>query len=234
MRPIRFVILAIAAALSIGATKPGTHPVNPAPRGNWMATVAVSPGGSHLLGNPAAAVKLVEYVSYTCPHCAHFQREAEMPLQITYVATGKVQVEIRHLVRDPIDMTVAMLTNCGTPTRFYLNHSLFLRNQDAWMARANGASEAQRARWTNGDTAARMRAIAGDLGFYGMMARRGYDRQTLERCLADPAMTKRLVAQTTQAQQDGVSGTPSFALNGVLLAGTHDWQSLQSQLQARF
>ncbi|MEJ5978657.1 thioredoxin domain-containing protein [Novosphingobium sp. PS1R-30] len=230
MRPIRFAILALTAALSIGATKPAA----PAPRGNWLTTVAVSPNGSHLLGNPAAPVKLVEYVSYTCSHCAHFQREAEMPLQISYVQPGKVQVEVRHLVRDPIDMTVAMLTNCGTPARFYLNHSLFLRNQDNWMARVNSASEAQRARWNNGDTVARMRAIAGDLGFYGMMAQRGYDRQTLERCLADPAMTKRLVAQTTRAQTDGVEGTPSFMINGVLLTATHDWQSLNTQLQARF
>lgn len=230
MRFFRLAVLAVAATLSIGATKPAAS----APRGNWLATVAVSPAGSHLLGNPAAAVKLVEYVSYTCPHCAHFQRDAEMPLQLAYVQPGKVQVEVRHLVRDAIDMAAALLTNCGAPARFYLNHSLFMRSQDTWMARVNSASEAQRARWNNGDTVSRMRAIASDLGFYAMMAQRGYDRPTLERCLADPAMTKRLVAQTTQSQNDGVTGTPSFMLNGVLLTGTHDWQSLSTQLQARF
>jgi len=227
MRLLRLALLTLTAALSIGATKP-------APRGNWLATMAVAPGGSHLLGNPAAPVKLVEYVSYTCSHCAQFQRDAEAPLQISYIGSGKVQVEIRHLVRDAIDMTVATLTNCGAPTRFYLNHSLFLRNQDSWMARMNTATPGQRARWNTGDTVARMRAIAGDLGFYAMMAQRGYDRPTLDRCLADTEMTKRLAAQTAQAQADGVQGTPSFMLNGVLLAGTHDWQSLNTQLQARF
>lgn len=230
MRLIRFAILGVAAALSIGATKP----LAPAPRSNWLTTVSVSPAGSHLLGNPAAPVKLVEYVSYTCSHCADFQTEAEMPLQLAYIQPGKVQVEVRHLARDAIDMTVATLTNCGAPARFYLNHSLFLRRQSTWIARMDRLSEAQRARWSTGDNVARMRAIAGDLGFYAMMAQRGYDRQTLDRCLADTAMTKRLAAQSAQAQADGVQGTPSFMINGVLLAGTHDWQSLSTQLQARF
>jgi protein-disulfide isomerase len=234
MRPIQLVtrltILAAAAVLSIGAGKPAAQ----APHGNWLATIAVTPAGSHQLGNPAAPVKLVEYVSYTCPHCAHFQQQADAPLRIAYLQPGKVQVEVRHLVRDPVDMTVAMLTNCGAPSRFFANHNLFLQGQERWIGAMNTASTAQRARWTSGDNAARMRAIAADFGFYAMMEQRGYDRPTVDRCLADAAMAKRLVAQTTGAEALGVQGTPGFLLNGLLLAGTYDWQSLDAQLQARF
>ena len=228
MRFIRLAAITAAAFLAIGAAPA------PAPRGNWQAVVAVTPTGSHTLGNPAAAVKLVEYVSYTCPHCAHFQRESEGPLRIAYVQPGKVQVEVRHLVRDPIDMTAALLTNCGPANRFFANHNMFLQSQDSWLARANTATPAQRARWTTGPNAARLRAIAGDFGFYAMMAQRGYDRPTLDRCLADEAMAKRLAASTAKAGELGVQGTPSFFLNGVLLAGTYDWSSLDAQLQARF
>ena len=234
-RPIplmtRLTILATAAVLSIGAGKPA---VPRSTHGNWLTTVAVTPTGSHQLGNPAAPVKLVEYVSYTCSHCAQFQRQADAPLRITYLQPGKVQVEVRHLVRDPIDMTVAMLTNCGAPSRFFANHNMFLQSQDRWIGAANTASTAQRARWTSGDTPSRMRAIAADFGFYALMVQRGYDRPTLDRCLGDEAMAKRLVAQTAGAQELGVQGTPSFLLNGLLLAGTHDWQGLDAQLQARF
>jgi protein-disulfide isomerase len=234
MRPIQLVtrltILAAAALLSIGAGKPAAQ----GPHANWLATIAVTPAGSHQLGNPAAPVKLVEYVSYTCPHCAHFQQQADAPLRIAYLQPGKVQVEVRHLVRDPVDMTVAMLTNCGAPSRFFANHNLFLQGQERWIGAMNTASTAQRARWTSGDNAARMRAIAADFGFYAMMEQRGYDRPTVDRCLADAAMAKRLVAQTTGAEALGVQGTPGFLLNGLLLAGTYDWQSLDAQLQARF
>ena len=234
MRPIQLVTrlatLAAAALLSIGAGKPGPQ----APHANWLATIAVTPAGSHQLGNPAAPVKLVEYVSYTCPHCAHFQRQADAPLRIAYLQPGKVQVEVRHLVRDPIDMTVAMLANCGAPSRFFANHNMFLQGQERWIGAMNTASATQKARWSSGGNAARMRAIAADFGFYAMMEQRGYDRPSVDRCLGDEAMAKRLAAQTAGAEELGVQGTPSFLVDGLLLAGTYDWQSLDAQLQARF
>jgi protein-disulfide isomerase len=227
MRLIRLATLAAAALLSVGATQ------KPAPRGNWLTTVSVTPSGSHAIGNPAAEVKLVEYISYTCSHCAHFHKDSEGPIQLLFVQPGKVQVEIRHFVRDSVDMTVAMLTNCGAPSRFALNHSIFLRTQDTWLARAEAASAAQKARWDAGTYPARMRAIAGDLGLYAIMAQRGYDRPTVDRCLGDEATSRRLAAQTKAAQELGVQGTPSFLLNDLLLAGTHDWPSLKSQIEAR-
>jgi protein-disulfide isomerase len=229
MRLIRLAALTAAALLSLGAAKPaaGPHP-------NWLNTVSVSPSGSHLLGNPAAKVKLAEYISYTCPHCAHFQKQSEIPMRLAYIQPGKVQVEVRHLIRDPIDMTVAMLTNCGPPSRFFANHSMFLLSQDNWIGRAADATEAQRARWSTGDNAARMRAIASDFGFYAMMERRGYDRPAIDRCLADRAMANRLAAQTAEASKLGVQGTPGFLIDDTLLAGTYDWPSLNTQLEARF
>jgi protein-disulfide isomerase len=142
-------------------------------------------------------------------------------------------VEVRHLVRDPIDMTVAMLTNCGAPAKFFTNHTAFLRSQSRWLAAANSASPAQRSRWTSGTARERFQAIASDFGFYAIMASRGYDRMTVERCLADTAMAQKLAAQTSEAARLGVNGTPSFLINGELLAGTHDWQGLKPQLDAR-
>jgi protein-disulfide isomerase len=229
MRLIQLITLAAAALLSIGAGKHATQ----APHANWLATIAVTPAGSHQLGNPAAPVKLVEYVSYTCPHCAQFQRQADAPLRITYLQPGKVQVEVRHLVRDPIDMTVAMLTNCGPPAKFLGNHTTFLRGQDRWIATVGNSTAAQQARWSNGDPTARRRAIASDFGFYAIMQGRGYDRPAIDRCLADNAMAQKLAAQTAEAVKLGVKGTPSFLLNGELLADTYDWKSLQAQIKAR-
>ncbi|WP_100866325.1 DsbA family protein [Novosphingobium kunmingense] len=215
------------AALSAAATKPA-----PKAAVNWNAAVAVTPAGSHVLGNPGAGVKLAEYVSYTCPHCAHFEIEASGPLKLAYVRSGKVSVEVRHLVRDPVDLTVAMLSNCGPKDRFFVNHGMFMRAQGTWMKPLLTASAAQRSRWTTGDLAARNRAIAADLKLYDMMATRGYDRPAVDRCLADGAMAQRLAQQTQDAQNAGVSGTPSFAINGALLAGTHEWTTLRPQLDA--
>jgi len=226
---IRLAAMALSlmsgALMSVAATR--------AVPGNWNVRVEVTPSGSHVLGNPNALLKLSEYISYTCPHCANFDREASDRLRIYGIAQGKLSVEVRHLVRDPIDLTVAMLTNCGPPARFFANHTAFLRSQSQWMATANSATEAQQARWTTGTQKSRMQSIASDFGFFAIMAQRGYDRMTVERCLADPVMAQKLAAQTNEASRLGVEGTPSFMLNGSLLAGTHDWASLKAQLDAR-
>jgi protein-disulfide isomerase len=225
MRLAKAALIALAAVFTLGAT--------PAPRGGWTLQVTQTASGSHVMGNPAAAQKLTEFISYTCSHCAHFDAEANDPLRLYFVTPGKLSIEVQHLVRDPIDLTVAMLTNCGAPGRFFQNHTAFLRRQDTWLARAQSATPAQQARWSQGDGTTRRRAIAEDFGFYPIMQQRGYDRTSVDRCLADEAVARQLAEQTRAAIALGVEGTPSFALNGSLLAGTHDWQSLQTQLRAR-
>ncbi|MEZ5734865.1 MAG: thioredoxin domain-containing protein [Novosphingobium sp.] len=224
MRFTRVAVIAALALLSLGAGKP--HP-------NWINYVTVSESGSHVLGNPEAKVRLTEFISYTCPHCADFHKQAEAPLKITYVQPGKASVEIRHFLRDPIDLTVAMLTNCGDPNRFFQNHDMFLYRQDSWMKTLDTASEAQKQRWVTGKTSERLRAIAHDFGFFELMEQRGYDRPAVNRCLADEAMAKKLTAQTQAAIDAGVDGTPGFMLDGILLTGTHSWESLNTQLKAR-
>ena len=62
------------------------------------------------------------------------------------------------------------------------------------------------------------------------MATRGYDRQTVERCLTDKAVADRIIAQSNAARASGVTKTPSFALGLDLLKNTHDWASLRPQL----
>lgn len=224
MRLLKLAALALIGMLSTAATPQ---------RANWAQTVAVTPEGSHIMGNPAADLKLAEYVSYTCPHCAQFQIQSEAPLGLAMVMPGKLSVEVRHFLRDPIDLTAAMLTNCGAPDRFFRNHNAFLKGQAKWIGAMDRASAAQRQRWTSGNQVARRRAIASDFGFYAMMAGLGYSRSVADRCLADETMARRLAAQTQEGARLGVRGTPSFLLNGELLAGTHDWRSLETQLRAR-
>ena len=66
------------------------------------------------------------------------------------------------------------------------------------------------------------------------MEARGVNRIAVDRCLANEALAKKLAAQTQEAvEKVNVNGTPSFVVDGVLLAGTHDWASLKPQLDAR-
>ena len=226
------------AALLVGAGRPTLPPAaNTAAAGakaNWNAVVSRTALDSHLLGNPNATIKLVEYISYTCPHCAHFEEESDAQLRIGFVGPGKGSIEVRNFVRDPVDLTIALLTHCGPTAKFFGNHSAFLRHQTTWLTQAASLTEAQRQRWSNPDFAARTRAIAGDLGLYSLMEARGYDRPALDRCLGDRALADRLAKNTKDAAaKDFVTGTPSFVLDGVPLSGTYSWATLKPQIEAR-
>jgi len=224
-RKVSLALLAAAALLAGGAKAPATR--------DWNAAVVETDAG-HRIGNPQAALKLVEFVSYTCPTCARFAREGEPALKLGYLPQGKVSLEVRHLLRDPVDLTAALLSHCGPAAKFPQNHSALMLAQDEWLGRLKGASAAQRQRWATGDDAARRRAIAADAGFYAIMERRGYGRAETDRCLADEATARRLAeASAADWKQPGVHGTPAFAIDGVVLAGTHSWQELEPQIAAR-
>lgn len=222
-------LVAFAMPVAIGAAV--SHEAS-AKKVNWNNTVAQTNGG-HLIGNPEAEAALAEFVSYTCPHCATFAANGDPALKLVYIQSGRLSLEIRHVIRDPIDWTAAVLTNCGAPAKFARNHSLFMQEQDKWLAKAKLASSAQQHRWSNTNRAAARRAIASDLGFYDLMTKRGYSRLETDKCLADNAAANLLVTQSiTEAKRLGVTGTPSFALNDELLAGTHSWQPLRKQLDS--
>jgi len=235
----RAMALSLAATLATlvanpaQAAPPKKAPAAPAGR-NWNQTVVRTARDSFLLGNPNAPVKLVEYISYTCPHCAHFTQEADALLRLGFIAPGKGSIEVRNFVRDPIDLTVALLTHCVPPAQFWQTHLMFLTRQEDWIGLEMTASQAQRQRWITGPLAGRTRAIANDFKFYDMMASRGVSRAAADRCLADEGLANRLAANTKEAaDKDYVEGTPAFMINGLPLAGTASWAALKPQLEAR-
>jgi protein-disulfide isomerase len=218
MTKIRLAILALIAL-------PGA--LIAAPAANWTARVALSPIGGHVLGNPAAPTKLVEYVSYTCSHCAHFVGEASAPLKADYVKGGRVSVEVRNAVRDKYDLTAALLARCGGPRRFFGNHEALFANQDAWMeqlqAYDRGAAKPS-------EQIAALRDIGRDTGLYALMSKRGFTPAQLDACIANPAAMKQILAMTDEAwNKVKIGGTPGFTINGAL-AGGSSWATLRDAL----
>ena len=246
LRRIKHLIALGTAALAFGAalapmaraqdasaqdSSTQSTPDNP---GNWNLTVKRA-AGSHTIGNPQAEAKLTEFVSYTCGHCASFAILGDPPLKLVYIPTGRLSLEVRHLIRDPIDWTAAVIAHCGTPDKFPLNHAALMRSQADWLPKAQKATEAQKQRWGGVDRAAARRAIASDLDFYKLMEPRGYSRIELDKCLGDNDAAMTLAIQSIEeVKRMKVTGTPSFALNGQLLEGTHSWAALQPRLDAYF
>lgn len=218
--------LAYAAAAALAAI------ASPAAAQDWNAAQAETATG-HRMGNPEAELQLVEFISYTCPHCAHYTRTADAMLQLQYIPTGRVAVEVRPFIRNPVDMAATLLATCGEPDKFFDNHRALLARQDAWLAVAAEASPAQTARWRGDDFGASMRAVADDLGFYEIMEQRGYSITEADACLSDREQAVAIYSQFRADQERWeIPGTPSFVLNGELLEGVHSWQSVQATLDA--
>jgi protein-disulfide isomerase len=222
---VKLVRLALAVLAALTATAAFAAP-------NWL-TVIDTAGGGHRIGNPAAKVKLTEFVSYTCPHCGTFAQEGSSAVDL-YIATGKIQLDVRHVVRDPVDLTAAMLANCGPAANFPRNHATLMLSQSKWLPLMAHATAGQKARWTTGTGAARRRAIASDFKFYDIMAGRGYERVALDRCLSDEALAKRLADQSVADDKKwNVTGTPSFLVDGEMINGAFTWGLLRPFLDAR-
>ncbi len=202
--------------------------------GIWNNQVTAGDRG-YEIGNPEAEVTLTEFVSYTCPHCATFAIQGEAPLQIAYIGTGKLKLDVRSIIRNDLDLAVTMLTQCGDPAKFMRNHTYFMTSQKTWLSKAQNATRAQVMRWTTGDGSVARRAIATDLGFYQMMETRGYSRINVDKCLGDNAKANDLRANTkADFEEFGIRGTPSFAINGETLENVHSWRALEQQLNTLF
>lgn len=217
----RIGAVALAATFTIGAIS------------NWNINVTQT-DRAMVVGKDDAPVTLTEFVSYTCPHCATFEKDSEAVLQLAYVGPGNLKRDVRSIIRNPVDLAVTMLAQCGDPNKFVQNHIMFMTQQPTWLEKGRNSTAAQRTLWSRGDAASR-RSMASSLGFYDMMETRGYSRIEADTCLNDDARVPVLMANTeADFAEFGIRGTPSFAIDGETLENVHSWQTLGPLLEAKF
>jgi len=216
------------ATASSAPIKPIAAPNN----GDWSEMVSETPEGGFVMGNPNAPVKLVEYGSMTCPHCAEFQADAEKELIDKYVKSGQVSFEFRNFVRDPFDITATLIARCGGPSSFFgLTRGLFTEQKD-WIGKIQAAPADQQQALASLPPQQQFGAIANLAGLPQWAAMRGVPTAKSAACLADDAATTKLVQMQTDAiSQYNVAGTPSFLINGSLVDGSV-WELLEPKLRA--
>ena len=146
-------------------------------------------------GAEDAPVTIIEYASYTCPHCATFHAGSYKQLKKDYIDTGKVKFIFREVYFDRYGLWASMIARCGGPEKFFGISDLVFSGQSEW-ARAGDAS-----------------SIVDELRKIGRLA--GIENDALEVCLQDGAKAQTLVAwYQEKAEADGITATPSFIING--------------------
>jgi protein-disulfide isomerase len=200
-------------------------------KSNWLTMVTVTDAGSHLLGNPAAPTKIVEYLSYTCGHCAQFEANEAPQLKTQYVATGKASLEIRNMLLNPIDLTAAMLARCGGKGRFFGNQKHLFATQSVWLGKTRNISAATQANLKSENYAGFMVGVYTEIGLDKVMQQRGITPSQGKACLADTASLNAVLAMTDAGSALGVKGTPSFLVNGKLQDHVHSFAELKAAMK---
>ncbi|RJF91492.1 protein-disulfide isomerase [Sphingomonas cavernae] len=215
----------LGAGVAAVAAQPATR--------NWVATVATTSAGSYVIGSPAAKAKLVEYLSYTCAHCAHFVGEASTTLKRDYVSKGITSIEVRHAVRDPLDLAAALLARCDGAARFLGHSEAIFAKQGEWMSKGIEFHKANAERLQGMPQPKALAELARGSGLTALVQARGMAPAKAQACLASKPATDQLVAMSGEAwQQRKIPGTPAFLINGTIVAGAMDWAALKPQLDA--
>lgn len=224
MKYLLALMMAMAASLA-----PAAHSASR----DWTKTVSQAAAGAYVMGNPAAKVRLIEYLSFTCSHCAHFSQEGWPVLKANYVGKGLVSLEVRHAVRDGFDLTGSMLARCTGPRGYFRASEAVLDKLLLWGPRASELAEKSGATLEDKPIGERMQAIAKGTGLDVLVAPYGLPLGRVRSCLSNAAEQKKLAAMANEAWGERkISGTPAFMINGELLPGVTSWQALEPKLQA--
>lgn len=246
MKPITFrrtLLTLIAAPLSLALAACGSNGddsgttsgepvarIAPPAGKSWADVVEKTPEGGYRMGNPDAPIKLVEYGSLTCPHCADFAAKSAAELRDNFVASGRVSFEFRNFVRDGLDITAAQLTRCGTPESYFALTEQVFANQNAMFEQAQKAGQNLDQAMT-APPEKRGIAIAQLVGLTDFFAARGIAKEQAATCLADGAAAEALAKATQdQAKQYDIQGTPTFLINGQKVE-MNTWPEVKAKLE---
>jgi protein-disulfide isomerase len=203
----------------------------PAAAKDWTQTVVQLPSGAYRIGNPAAKVKLVEYLSYSCPHCAAFQKESAATLYGKFVASGSTSIEIRNQVHDQLDLAVAVLAQCAGAARFEPFMRDIYAKQDQWLGDGIEFQQANERRMAMYPPADRLKAAAQGAGISAIALQHGFTQAQVDACLTSDAPMARITAMM-RAQPPAITGTPGFIINGTIADKVYTWEKLEPLLRS--
>lgn len=197
----RTLLLGIAGAAVIAATG-GWISMRQTPAQSLIATPAQADTATDVellpdvvLGSADAPVTLIEYASYTCPHCADFHERVFVNLKRDYIDTGKVKFILREVYFDKFGLWGGQIAQCAGDMKYYGIADMLYSEQKKWIGDGKEAT------------------IAENLRKIGLRA--GLSKEQIETCLNDTARAERMVVTFQKHMQDDqIEGTPTMVIDG--------------------
>ncbi len=165
--------------------------------------VAVSEDDDPVMGDEDADVTIIEFSDYQCPFCEKFYSQTLPQLKKDYIDTGKVKLVYRDypLPFHPFAEKAAEAANCaGEQGKYFAMHDKIFANQ-ATLNEEN-------------------------LKVWG--ASIGLDANKFNSCLDSGKMAAEIAKDLADGNAAGVSGTPSFFVNGKILVGAQPFAAFKT------
>jgi protein-disulfide isomerase len=167
--------------------------------------------GDMSLGNPQAKVTVVEYASASCPHCAEFNNDTFPAFKTKYIDSGKIHYVFREFLTPPVEVAASgfLIARCAGKDKYFSVLDAIYRGQQAMYASGDYRGSLLRIAESAGMTEAQFNA-----------------------CTTDDAALKALNDRVEQANKDGITGTPTFVVNGSKMDGSPTLANLDTAIAA--
>ena len=211
---LTFVVVAIVfLAVGFGAgwvVKPtanvaagGTLPTNNGNAGTGQPVrFTVDAGDAPFVGSENAPVTIIEFSDYECPFCSRFYTETEIQIRNDYVDTGKVKLVYKDFPLSslhPSAQKAAEAARCaGDQGKYWEMHDILFEKQQEWASL--GVSK-------TAEYAATL----------------GLDGGQFSSCLSTGKYTSAVQKDFNEGSSLGVSGTPTFFVNGLEVVGAQPY-----------
>jgi protein-disulfide isomerase len=188
-----------ATATPAPTATPGLQFTEEGPITSSMARLRLAPEPFSVLGDPRAPITVVEFSDFGCAFCRRFHEQTFAALRAEYIDTGKVYFVMKDLpITSRHGALAAQAAECaGVQGRYWQMHDALYAEPEAWYGDEAGALE-------------RIRAAA---------AEAGADAAAVAACVASEEQFDNVIANTIEARDLALLGTPNFFIDGKLLAG---------------
>lgn len=167
--------------------------------------------GDIVLGDDSAKLTMIEYVSFTCPHCASFHADSFPRLKADYIDTGKIRFIAREVYFDGEGLLAARIARCAGPESYYELYDTILADQEKWIRES-------------------------DIGraLYRTAVRAGMPASRIKTCVDDEEFALSLVeTYKTQSAADGVDSTPTFFIGDERVQGARPYEEFVEVIEAQ-
>lgn len=162
-------------------------------------------------GNANAKVTIVEFADFRCPFCEKFFTDTEPQIIKDYVDTGKAKFVFRqYAFLGPASVVAANAVECANDQgKFWEMYDYLYKNQP---------SESDITMYVTD----KLSLAAGTLGM---------NTSQFSSCLDSKKFDKNASADLAEGQAVGVSGTPTFYINGKQLVGALPYATIKAAIE---